>query len=160
MHKQIFLTSMSPHKLAWKYWFATKPVAQQIFNKILSRVPDLVFTRNDGTHSAQRHQIRSLPVGSPGMERVHHFPSSKSVLCAKLLIIQCLLVVILRLTVNPLKLFPGPLSAKITNGYGGFYALKRRLHLETYKNHIKYGAKSRSTVESKSTDLRNLEVPL
>ncbi|ROW13543.1 hypothetical protein VPNG_04492 [Cytospora leucostoma] len=50
------------------------------------------------------------------------------------------IVVISRLVSHPLRRIPGPFLAKLTNGYGGFYALKRRLHLETYENHQIYGS--------------------
>lgn len=70
----------------------------------------------------------------------------------KISLIQLLLAVISRIALDPLKEFPGPLAAKITNGYGGFYALKRRLYLETYKNHLKYGTRSHFAVGSKIAD--------
>lgn len=79
-------------------------------------------------------------------------PGSMSVLYAKLTLTQFLLAVISRLALDPLKKFPGPLAARITNGYGGFYALKRRLHLETYKNNLKYGTRSHFAVGSKTVD--------
>lgn len=40
---------------------------------------------------------------------------------------------------HPLKNYPGPLISKISDIYSGFYALSRRLHLVTYKDHAKYG---------------------
>ncbi|KAI1436744.1 hypothetical protein GGR50DRAFT_188761 [Xylaria sp. CBS 124048] len=39
----------------------------------------------------------------------------------------------------PPRQYPGPLATKLLGAYGGFFALKGTLHLETYKNHIKYG---------------------
>ncbi|KAI0545493.1 cytochrome P450 [Xylaria curta] len=40
---------------------------------------------------------------------------------------------------HPLRDYPGPFIAKITNWYGGFHALSMRLHLTTYRDHQKYG---------------------
>lgn len=44
-----------------------------------------------------------------------------------------------RLLSNPLKRFPGPLVARITNGYAGYHAIKGDIHLVTYRDHLKYG---------------------
>ncbi|KAI1412809.1 benzoate 4-monooxygenase cytochrome P450 [Hypoxylon sp. FL1857] len=60
--------------------------------------------------------------------------------CAAFLLIPyCLLVISYRLLLHPLKNYPGPLLAKFTDGYGGFYSLKRRLHLQTWQDHLSYG---------------------
>ncbi|KAI0168397.1 cytochrome P450 [Pestalotiopsis sp. NC0098] len=40
---------------------------------------------------------------------------------------------------HPLKNYPGPLVAKFTDGYAGYFAIKKRLHLVTYRGHLKYG---------------------
>lgn len=41
---------------------------------------------------------------------------------------------------HPLRDYPGPLLAKLTDGYGGYYASKRCLHLRTYQDYLKYGS--------------------
>ncbi|OTB01372.1 hypothetical protein M426DRAFT_323513 [Hypoxylon sp. CI-4A] len=56
-----------------------------------------------------------------------------------LLIPSFLLLAGYRLLLHPLKNYPGPLLAKITNGYGGFYSSRRQLHLQTWRDHLKYG---------------------
>ncbi|KAI1384222.1 cytochrome P450 [Hypoxylon trugodes] len=40
---------------------------------------------------------------------------------------------------HPLNRYPGPFFARLTNGYGAFFAVRRSLHLATFKNHLKYG---------------------
>jgi hypothetical protein len=44
-----------------------------------------------------------------------------------------------RLTLHPLAKFPGPLIAKLTDGFGGFYALRKDIHLKIYEAHMRYG---------------------
>ncbi|ORY58509.1 cytochrome P450 [Pseudomassariella vexata] len=44
-----------------------------------------------------------------------------------------------RLLLHPLRNYPGPFIAKLTDGYGGFYAVAKRNHLVTQQNHQKYG---------------------
>lgn len=80
-------------------------------------------------------------------------------LCAKSCGTQVFFAVISRLVLHPLSKFPGPLAAKITNGYGGFHALKRRLHLETYKNHLRYGTGSHFPDASILTELGTIHRP-
>ncbi|CAG8960726.1 hypothetical protein HYFRA_00002262 [Hymenoscyphus fraxineus] len=45
-----------------------------------------------------------------------------------------------RILLHPLRSYPGPLIAKITDGYAGWYALSRKLPLITYRDHLKYGS--------------------
>ncbi|OTA98517.1 hypothetical protein M426DRAFT_258565, partial [Hypoxylon sp. CI-4A] len=45
-----------------------------------------------------------------------------------------------QLLLHPLRNYPGPLVAKLTNAYAGYFAVKRNLHLQTWKNHQKYGS--------------------
>lgn len=40
---------------------------------------------------------------------------------------------------HPLRKYPGPFIATLTDGYNGYYASKKRLHLATLQDHIKYG---------------------
>jgi cytochrome P450 len=51
----------------------------------------------------------------------------------------CILVGSFRLLFHPLRNYPGPLIARLTDAYGGFFAMRRRLHLVTYQNFQKYG---------------------
>ncbi|KAK3329251.1 cytochrome P450 [Apodospora peruviana] len=44
-----------------------------------------------------------------------------------------------RLAFDPLKEYPGPFAARVTHGYAGLKAFKKRLHLDTYHDHLKYG---------------------
>ncbi|KAI1824026.1 cytochrome P450 [Xylaria intraflava] len=44
-----------------------------------------------------------------------------------------------RLLLHPLRSYPGPLLAKVTDAYAGIYALMWRLHLVTYQDHHEYG---------------------
>ncbi|KAJ8122035.1 hypothetical protein ONZ43_g1668 [Nemania bipapillata] len=50
-----------------------------------------------------------------------------------------LLLLSFQIVFHPLRRYPGPLVAKLTNGYGAFYALKRSLHLQTFEDHKRYG---------------------
>ncbi|KAI0099090.1 cytochrome P450 [Nemania sp. FL0031] len=50
-----------------------------------------------------------------------------------------LLLLSFHLLLHPLRRYPGPLTAKFTNGYGAFYAWKRSLHLQTLEDHKRYG---------------------
>ncbi|KAI1367470.1 cytochrome P450 [Xylaria arbuscula] len=40
---------------------------------------------------------------------------------------------------DPLNQYPGPFLARYTNAYGGYYAIKKCLHLPTYQNFQRYG---------------------
>ncbi|KAI0195916.1 cytochrome P450 [Astrocystis sublimbata] len=40
---------------------------------------------------------------------------------------------------DPLRTYPGPLVARFTNAYAGYYAIRKCLHLTTYHNFQKYG---------------------
>ncbi|PQE05317.1 cytochrome P450 protein [Rutstroemia sp. NJR-2017a BVV2] len=50
-----------------------------------------------------------------------------------------LFVISYQLVLHPLKNYPGPFIAKFADGYGGYQAVKKRLHLATYHDHLKYG---------------------
>lgn len=50
-----------------------------------------------------------------------------------------LFLIAYRLLLHPLKDYPGPLVAKFSDWYGGFYALLMRLHLVTHQDHKRYG---------------------
>ncbi|PQE31184.1 cytochrome P450 protein [Rutstroemia sp. NJR-2017a WRK4] len=43
------------------------------------------------------------------------------------------------LSLHPPKNYPGPFIAKFTDGYAGYHAVKKCLHLATYHDHLKYG---------------------
>ncbi|KAI1293262.1 cytochrome P450 [Xylaria venustula] len=49
------------------------------------------------------------------------------------------IIIVYRILFHPLRTYPGPFGAKISDGYGGFYALSKRLHLATFRDHEKYG---------------------
>ncbi|KAI1302943.1 cytochrome P450 [Xylaria venustula] len=40
---------------------------------------------------------------------------------------------------HPLHNYPGPLAAKLSNGYGAFYVFRKCMHLATYRDHLVYG---------------------
>lgn len=44
-----------------------------------------------------------------------------------------------RLVINPLREYPGPLLARLTNEYAGWHAIEGDIHLMTYLDHLKYG---------------------
>ncbi|KAI1273439.1 cytochrome P450 [Xylaria sp. FL0933] len=44
-----------------------------------------------------------------------------------------------RLLLHPLRVFPGPLVAKISDAYNGYFAFTKRLHLTVTKDHATYG---------------------
>ncbi|KAH9908391.1 cytochrome P450 [Xylariomycetidae sp. FL2044] len=44
-----------------------------------------------------------------------------------------------RVFFHPLRKFPGPFLAKLSDAYPGFYALSMRLHLRTFQDQKKYG---------------------
>ncbi|KAI0838858.1 cytochrome P450 [Hypoxylon sp. FL0890] len=44
-----------------------------------------------------------------------------------------------RLLFHPLRKYPGPFVAKLSDVYAGYYAAGRRLHLKTYHDHLQYG---------------------
>ncbi|KAI0010008.1 cytochrome P450 [Xylariaceae sp. FL0662B] len=50
-----------------------------------------------------------------------------------------LLVLSYRVFFHPLRDYPGPLAAKMSDFYAGFYALSMRLHLTTFLDQKKYG---------------------
>ncbi|KAI1371358.1 cytochrome P450 [Hypoxylon crocopeplum] len=50
-----------------------------------------------------------------------------------------LLLCIFRLLLHPLRGYPGPFFARLTDAYGGYCAMRKCLHLTTYENFKKYG---------------------
>ncbi|KAI8632409.1 cytochrome P450 [Xylariaceae sp. FL1651] len=48
-------------------------------------------------------------------------------------------IIVHRLTSHPLNKFPGPAVARVTDGYAGYHAARRQLHLATYRDHERYG---------------------
>ncbi|KAI5925801.1 benzoate 4-monooxygenase cytochrome P450 [Camillea tinctor] len=44
-----------------------------------------------------------------------------------------------RVLLHPLRSYPGPPLARLSNAYGGFYAWNRCLYLKTWRDHLKYG---------------------
>lgn len=62
-----------------------------------------------------------------------------------------------RLLFHPLRKYPGPLLARLTNAYGGYFAIKKRLHLETYQNFQKYGKSANETFRVSSSLLTGMD---
>ncbi|KAI1465636.1 cytochrome P450 [Daldinia caldariorum] len=54
--------------------------------------------------------------------------------------IYILIYVTYQIFLHPLSSYPGLLIAKLTDGYNGFYAFQRGLHLKTRQNQLTYGA--------------------
>lgn len=52
---------------------------------------------------------------------------------------QYALILGYRVFLHPLRKYPGPFLARLTDEYGGYHGLTKRLHLKTYNNHLKYG---------------------
>ncbi|APA08633.1 hypothetical protein sscle_04g034030 [Sclerotinia sclerotiorum 1980 UF-70] len=48
-------------------------------------------------------------------------------------------ILIYYLAFDPLRRFPGPLIARFTDGYAGYHAIRRRLHLQTLSDLQRYG---------------------
>ncbi|KAI1173388.1 cytochrome P450 [Nemania sp. FL0916] len=44
-----------------------------------------------------------------------------------------------RLQLHPLRDFPGPIIAKLTDAYNGYFSFRKRLHLTTLEDHAAYG---------------------
>ncbi|PIG83070.1 cytochrome P450 [Aspergillus arachidicola] len=55
------------------------------------------------------------------------------------LLAYVLAICIYRIWFHPLAKYPGPLLAKVTNLYGGYYAWKGDLHIDMMRCHEKYG---------------------
>ncbi|KAI0894047.1 cytochrome P450 [Annulohypoxylon nitens] len=51
----------------------------------------------------------------------------------------CIFVSAYLLYYHPLNGYPGPLLARVSDSYAGFYAIQRKLHLATYEDHKRYG---------------------
>lgn len=58
---------------------------------------------------------------------------------AGILVTSILILISSRLVFDPLKAYPGPLLARLTNAYAGWHAIKGDVHLITYLDHLKYG---------------------
>ncbi|KAI0835089.1 cytochrome P450 [Hypoxylon sp. FL0890] len=56
-----------------------------------------------------------------------------------LLIPWYIFILIYGFVFHPLRKYPGPFLAKFTDGHAGYYAIKRRPHINTYRNLQKYG---------------------
>lgn len=53
--------------------------------------------------------------------------------------LRCIVVYGYRIFLHPLHSLPGPLLAACTDWYGAFFAVRKNLSLEIYRNHLKYG---------------------
>ncbi|KAJ5674928.1 Cytochrome P450 E-class group I [Penicillium maclennaniae] len=56
-----------------------------------------------------------------------------------------LAIIVYRIWFHPLAKFPGPVLAKVTNLYGGYFAWKGDLHVDMLRCHEKYGVTSFDT---------------
>ncbi|KAI1365681.1 cytochrome P450 [Xylaria arbuscula] len=45
-----------------------------------------------------------------------------------------------RVKLHPIQKYPGPFLAKLSDLYGGFYAVGKRTHLKIWENHLRYGS--------------------
>ncbi|OTA96263.1 hypothetical protein M434DRAFT_393110 [Hypoxylon sp. CO27-5] len=70
---------------------------------------------------------------------IANFATSVAKYGALLLLPYCFLLFSYRVFFHPLRNFPGPLAAKVSDFYAGSHALSRRLHLTTYLDLKKYG---------------------
>ncbi|KAI0896279.1 cytochrome P450 [Annulohypoxylon nitens] len=50
-----------------------------------------------------------------------------------------LIVLTYRILFHPLRKYPGSTFARLTEAYGGLFALGKCLHIETYEDHLRYG---------------------
>ncbi|KAI0965837.1 benzoate 4-monooxygenase cytochrome P450 [Xylaria arbuscula] len=57
-----------------------------------------------------------------------------------LIVLYYLVILGYRLLFHRLSQYPGPFIAKFADSYGGFYSLKRDLHLRTWRDHREYGS--------------------
>ncbi|KAF3019786.1 hypothetical protein E8E14_011958 [Neopestalotiopsis sp. 37M] len=60
------------------------------------------------------------------------------------LIIYITSLFVYRYLFHPLRNYPGAAWAKLTDGYGGYHALWRNLHITTWEDHCRYGSVVRS----------------
>lgn len=51
----------------------------------------------------------------------------------------CALCTAYQLLLNPIRRYPGPIVARLTDAYDGFHAFKGDLHLAAWRNHQQYG---------------------
>ncbi|RYP11509.1 hypothetical protein DL764_000032 [Monosporascus ibericus] len=58
---------------------------------------------------------------------------------ATVFVLYCAALFGYRILLHPLRSYPGPFLAKLSDSYAGFYALTWRLHLVTRRDHLKYG---------------------
>ena len=52
---------------------------------------------------------------------------------------KLLVYTIYQVSIHPLRNYPGPLIAKLTDGYSGFHTFRGRLHLNIWQNQQRYG---------------------
>ncbi|KAI0379496.1 cytochrome P450 [Hypomontagnella monticulosa] len=71
-----------------------------------------------------------------------HFPDislKTAAYAACIVILWSIIIGGIRLFFHPLRSYPGPLFARLTDAYGGYFAVRKCLHLVTYHNFQKYG---------------------
>ncbi|KAI0154614.1 cytochrome P450 [Xylariaceae sp. FL1272] len=63
-----------------------------------------------------------------------------------------------RILLHPLRGYPGPFLAKLTDGYGGWHTICKRTHLNIHKSHARYGLSDRSMRLFEPTLLEHIDV--
>ncbi|KAI0186515.1 cytochrome P450 [Astrocystis sublimbata] len=54
-------------------------------------------------------------------------------------VLYCTAIAVYRVYFHPLRGYPGPILAKVTDAYAGFHAMMMHLHLTSWEDHQKYG---------------------
>jgi hypothetical protein len=58
-----------------------------------------------------------------------------------------LFIAVYRLLFHPLAKYPGPLVAKVTGAWSGYYAIRRNLHLKTREAVLKHGRRTQTLLQ-------------
>lgn len=56
-----------------------------------------------------------------------------------------------RLLLHPLRSYPGPVLAKLSDVYGGIHAGSMSLHVTTREDHLKYGIPNQEILYSETS---------
>ncbi|KAI0859322.1 cytochrome P450 [Xylaria cubensis] len=73
------------------------------------------------------------------MAWLHDVATNVTFYAACMTVLYCTAGAIYRVYFHPLKDYPGPLLARLTDAYVGLHAIMRQLHLITWEDHRKYG---------------------
>ncbi|KAI1778815.1 cytochrome P450 [Hypoxylon cercidicola] len=69
----------------------------------------------------------------------NNFPSMPTTYVVAICFLSISVLVSYRIFLHPLSKYPGPLLAKISEVYAGYYAISMNLHIRTRLDHLKYG---------------------